>query len=115
MSNILLKYNLNFEKVKILDEYRNRCSAKTENMKITLGVFFASWQDAARIQSLIDEINSVINSKISDIDTGSEMVDIEVELPNTKFYYGGNTIPDYTMPTVDFRDILIEWKKFIEK
>lgn len=70
------------------------------------------------VQETLDELEELLNGNLDLVETGGGIIMIESSLPDTLFAYEYNQQdflnPDFTMPTVDFYEILIEWKNYLD-
>lgn len=121
MSEILSTYNLNFIIYTIFGKKRKGCKAEQGNIQASLGLFLGELQNEAELNELIIEVNKIINGEEQLLDEApNDSVIAFIEQTNTKFCeLIGEPVdynkPVFTMPTIDFRDILIEWNSFLLK
>lgn len=117
--NILEKYEMSFYEYSFLNSKKKGCESKQVRIHHTLGIYISQLQDISEVDDELEAINKVLSS-IWPSASGcpNDMIISLTGLTVTKF---SNVMgsppdfinPDYSMPTVDFRDILIEWKAFL--
>lgn len=119
--NILEKYELSFYEYSFLNSKKKGCESKQVRIHHTLGIYISQLQDTAEVDDELEAINKVLNNSWpSASGCPNDMIMSLTEPMATKFSdVMGNppdfNNPDYSMPTVDFRDILIEWRVFLGK
>jgi hypothetical protein len=119
MENILNKYEVTFTTFTAYNKKLKGCVSSHLNIQMTLGIFIKQLQDANYVGDLIDEINKVLNGDPILDEAPNDRVIAYIEQTTTRFCELLDEAPDYdnpdyTMPTIDLRDILIEWKAFLE-
>ncbi len=89
-----------------------------------IGGFLGDYENLQSLTNAIEIIDSIIKGQRGNLSGASAhgLVVIEIGQSNSDFYLWDPRLPnevadtpDLTIPTVDFRDILAEWKKFLEK
>ncbi len=101
----------------------NMAYFSSDEIEYYLGGLLADMIDPIYLDPLIQSVSAVLNGQENEFDgetphthlftvgtSNTDIFELDITLPGLK----GST-PDLTIPTVDFRDILAEWKKFLEK
>lgn len=117
-TNIINKYHLRFVNIEIYGEKWKHCSINNSNSQTTLGCFLSCWQKINKIDRLLRDIDDVLLGGSIDIATGCDAVLIDVYKEQTEFYdicaSPNFSTPNLVIPTVDFKAILKEWRRFLE-
>jgi hypothetical protein len=117
-TSILNKYHLRFVNIEIYGEKWKHCSISNSNSQTTLGCFLSCWQKMNKIDRLLRDIDDLLLGTSTDIATGCDAVLIDIYKDVTEFYdisaKPNFDSPDLVMPTMDFRAILKEWRRFLE-
>lgn len=80
----------------------------------TVSAFLSDWKDFEMIDNyLLPGIDSVINGEEEELETGSETFTVIVDPVSTTFYLDNVGMEYPTIPTVDFRDIVLGWRDFL--
>lgn len=117
-TSIVNTYHLRFVNIEIYGEKWKHCSINNSKSQTTLGCFLSCWQRINKIDRLLRDIDDLILGDSTDIATGCDAVLIDVYKEKTEFYdistkQTFNT-PDLIIPTLDFKAILKEWRRFLE-
>lgn len=111
---VIQKYNVAFY---IDQSGRKRIS--TINGMLT--GYISDWYYLEKANELYDEICKVMNNSIDAILETQSLYLAVMNALNTKIYIDmyswekdKNIIPDYVLPTSDFKEIAEEWKKYME-
>jgi len=88
--------------------------AKTSSPHLT--DFLLTWSSSDEIEKhLIPEIEKVRSGSLTELETGTENISITIGINSTIFYSGNKPEEYHQISTSDLKDILIEWKNFLEK
>ncbi len=111
---IIDKYKINFynsvyegpvTKIKDIDKIPS-----TNNKFLT--TFLYSWSRSSDIDELLlPDIETVLNEEESELDNGSETIQITIYLDLVIFYPENSD--SFSIPTVDFKEIIIAWRDFL--
>lgn len=111
---IMDKYKINFynsiyegpvTKIKHIDKIPS-----TNNKFLT--TFLYSWSRPSDIDELLlPDIETVLNEEESELDNGSETIQITIYLDLVIFYPENSD--SFSIPTVDFKEIVIGWRDFL--
>lgn len=78
--------------------------------------FLYIWVDSADIDEvLVPKLEDILNGIIEKGDSGAHSTYIEITQTETDFYAEESEVPDLTIPTQDFYDILILWRNFLNE
>jgi len=123
MTVLLKKYKLRF----YISDNMPKCDGGTIGLKFG---FYIEWMDfkvikKSEVEETISMLEDIISGQLSEREF--DIVDIAIAAlaqQHTTYFawdYDAYTSPlsssnhDYSMPTQDFKDIIVEWKAFVEK
>lgn len=117
MANILNKYQLSFT-IKIIDGTKIGISTTSSPVYDPLSNFVTQIYWKSNSESIIEGLNSVLTQQVTEEEFETRDITVVSNLLETDFVYiynqQGFAAPDLTIPTVDFRDIMVEWKNFLQ-
>lgn len=77
--------------------------------------FFWEWSHVSDLEDLdrglINDINSALADPLSEIETGSQLVDVIIYQDKVSFYPDNAEL--FTMPTIEFKAIVLGWRDFL--
>lgn len=87
-----------------------------ETFHYLLTEFLYVWNDSSDIDEiLIPKLEGILNGVIEKGDSGANSIYIDVTQTETDFYAEDSELPDFTIPTQDFYDILVLWRNFLNE
>lgn len=122
MSDILDKYNITFGLREISGENQKYLYTKNEELDYLASfVYYFRNKDINTLDIFLLELQEIISGQKPPVFGPINDIFLEIGQTDTDFRFMDNDSPNgYTdvelsIPTEDFKDILIEWKKFVEK
>lgn len=118
MNDILVRYKIHFYN-EIQNNHIIKAFRTSEDFHILI-TFFENYQRASDVQEFILDVIRNVRKDLKDSDeTGSDSgiaVYITPESTSLVDFYGRGTYlaPDLVVPTVDFEEIAIRWKEFLD-
>lgn len=122
MDEILRKYDLHFIKKEFINpvtnvrHLNNICESFENDL---LAEFLFDYQKVSEIHELIlSEIDEVLNGLVKEGQTGTQgglRVFIGSDITRFLIFPGKYNDPEFTMPTIDFKEVVIRWMHFIDE
>lgn len=87
-----------------------------------LSAYIYSFNKVHRVNNLLDRINNVLDGSISDAGGQTQTMyygvitisEIKIYQDYEAWEQDNSITPDFTMPTLDFKEIIEAWKTFLE-
>lgn len=118
MSTILTTYDLEFS-IKHQTNYETGQCDTTNNNYTTLANFAYEVNWSSEAERVVVALNNVLNQQTKNEEFQTHYLIVEAQQINTMFVDIDNpqgfNKPDLIIPTVDFRDIIMEWRNFLQK
>lgn len=78
--------------------------------------FLYTWNDSSEIdETLISKLEDILNGTVENDYSDANSLYIDIYQTETDFYAEDSELPDFTLPTQDFYDILILWRDFLNE
>ncbi len=117
MRNIANTYQLNFIIKNTNGKNYGLCETHNPTFR-TLSNFITCIPWTIVASDVIDGLNDILNQQIQSDEFETQNVIVEASFTHCLFFDGtkllGINSPDLTIPTVDLRDIMVEWKSFLQ-
>lgn len=113
---ILNQYKIEFQNItKSFSGFPNTIDKRTSSLSVTLDIFLYGWDVDQINDSLLPDINNVLNGSVIEDETQSETIWVELKSNETKLFEMSKNsyIPDFTLPTSDFKEIVTAWRDFL--
>lgn len=118
MSNILNKYHLSFS-VKTVHDMKLAISSTTTADYYPLSNFLCECYWSTMAEDIIDDLENILAQQSTADEFQTRGIIIVSDISETKFVEDSNSLgfidPDLVIPTIDFRDVMNEWKNFLQK
>jgi hypothetical protein len=110
---IIENYNINFYNAVSTSSYTelNTVDKIPSTYKSELTTFLYNWTVDEIDELLLPDIESVLSEEESEIENGSETIQIVIYLDHVTFY--PENADSFTIPTLDFKEIVIGWRDFL--
>lgn len=84
----------------------------TNNVLLT--EFLYKWDNPIYIETkVLKKLENVLNENSDKDESGANHIYVEFTLTETDFYCEDSEVPDLTIPTQDFYDIIVLWRNFL--
>lgn len=78
--------------------------------------FLYVWNDSSEIDEiLIPKLEDILNEAVENDYSDADSIYVYITQTETDFYTRDAELPDFTLPTQDFYDILILWRNFLNE
>lgn len=78
--------------------------------------FLYTWNDPSQIdETMISMLENILNGTIENDYSDANSLYLDIYQTETDFYTRDAELPDFTLPTQDFYDILILWRNFLNE
>lgn len=118
MSTILKTYALTFTIKHQTNNKTGQCDT-TNNNYTTLANFIYEINWSSEAERLVETLNTVLNKQNNQEEFQTHYLIVEVNKINTIFVDIDNphgfSKPELIIPTIDFRNIMTEWRNFLQK
>lgn len=113
---ILNQYNISFQKI----NFRGQFIKTMYSPNLIFNEFVTDTTSASDVEDILQALKPVFDGTVADLSfSTNSLTTVHVTSALTKFYndpdFDINTLVIYSLPTNDFKEIIISWKEYLEQ